>query len=216
MRFNVMTAAVLLMIGFAYQTTPGQITGREAPCGCYCGFPDYESFNEAPCTGRLQEDACEDGMKSLPPEKFQSICRRMHAKLRTRSDAYPCKKLFNKICPTACEDVSCYCGYGPDKGFTFTPGTATGRSGPSKSAPAVATLPAGGRYLYRSTTRTPDGETWFELVPPGMNGGTAWAPGSELSCRRPNAPIPQRPSRVVDSGTGVAEASSAQTAGSRG
>lgn len=216
MRSNLITAAVLLMIGFAYQTAHAQITGREAPCGCYCGYPNYESFNETPCTGRLQEDACEDGMKALPPEKFQSICRRMQAKLKSKADTNPCKKLYAKICPAACEDVSCYCGYGPDKGFAYTPGTANARSGPSTSATAVATLPSGGRFLYRSTTRTPDGETWFEVVPPGLNGGTAWVPGTELSCRRPVPPPVTKPSRVVDTGIGVAKTSSAQTAGSRG
>jgi hypothetical protein len=216
MRSNLMTAVTLVMMGLALQTAYGQITGREPPCGCYCAYPNYESFDETPCTSRLREDACEDGMKALPPEKFQSICRRMQAKLKSKADTNPCKKLYAKICPAACDDVSCYCGYGPDKGFTYTPRTAYGRSGPSKTAPTVATLSSGGRFLYRSTTRAADGETWFEIAPPGMSGGTAWVPGSELSCRRPVPPPVQRPSKVVDSGVGVARSASAQTAGSRG
>lgn len=215
MKVNVIAAATILMIVFAYQTADGQITGREPGCGCYCGYPNYESFDISPCTGRLRDDQCEDNMKQMPEDQFRSVCRRMQAKLKTRSDENPCKKLFNKICPAACEDISCYCGYSPDKGLAYTPGNATGRSGPSKSAPKVATLASGGRYLYRST-RLAEGETWFEIVPPGMGGGTAWVPGSELSCKRAVPPPVLKPDRIVDSGIGVAKTSSAQTAGSRG
>lgn len=208
-----LAAALGLTIQKVYAQQP--ITSRKPPCGCYCGYPNYESFDETPCAGRLQEDACEDGMKGLPPEKFQSICRRMQAKLKSRPDSNPCKKLYAEICPASCEDISCYCGYGEDKGFAYTPRTATGRSGPAKSAPAVATLPSGGRFLFRGT-RMADGETWFEVAPPGMNGGTAWVPGSELACRRPAPPPVPRPSKVVDSGVGVARGSHGQVAASRG
>lgn len=203
------------MIGFAFQNADGQITGREPACGCYCSYPNYESFDITPCTSRLREEACEDGMKQMPAEQFQSVCKRMHAKLRDKSDQYPCKKLFNQICGAPCDDVSCYCGYSPDKGFAYTPGTASGRSGPSKDAPKVSTLAGGGRFLYKST-RTVGSETWFEIVPPGMNGGTAWVPGSELSCKRPVPPPVPKPTKVVDNGTDVAKCSAAQTAGSRG
>jgi hypothetical protein len=215
MRLIVEMAVALAVIGFANHIAVAQITGREPPCGCYCGYPNYESFDIAPCTGRLQQDACEDEMKKMPAEQFQSVCRRMQAKLRSRPDTNACKKLYANICPAPCEDVSCYCGYSPDKGFTYTPGTANGKSSPSQDAPRVATLSSGWRYLYRSTRKV-GGETWFEVVPPGLGGGTAWVPGSELSCRRPVPPPVPKPSKVVDTGTGVAKTQSAQTAGSRG
>jgi len=59
------------MVGLACQTAIGQTTGQEPACGCYCSYPNNESCDITPCTARLQEDACEDNMKSMPPEQLQ-------------------------------------------------------------------------------------------------------------------------------------------------
>lgn len=214
MRLDILLV-VVLVTWISLGTVNGQITGREPACGCYCGYPNYESFDISPCTSRLREEACEDGMKDLPPDKFRSVCQHMQAKLKSKGDTNPCKQLFNKICGAPCESVSCYCGYGPDRGFTYTPGTANGRSAPSPSAPVTATLPTGGRYLYVST-RAVGGTTWFEVRPFGSPGTTVWVPGSELSCKRAVPPVRHKPSRIVDSGIGVANTRSTQTSAGRG
>lgn len=220
--FPVATMMLLSLPSYGQQSLY-PITGREPACGCYCGYPNYESFGLKICTSRLQEDACEDGMKKLPAEEFKSLCRKMQAKLKHQSDQSPCKKLFSKICGDVCEDISCYCGYGPDKGFVYYSGSPGGeaRSEPFANAPVVATLNRGGRYVYRGTTRTVSGETWFLIEPPGLapdpelGPRTAWVPGRALSCRRPTAPPPPRPTKIVDTGIGVAKTTSTQ-AGPRG
>lgn len=191
MRSVLITVLAVVMIAFVHQSTDGQITGREPACGCYCPYPDYESFNITPCTGRLRDDACEDNMKQMPPYQRRSICQRMQAKLRSKPDTYPCKKLFNQICPPPCDDISCYCGYSPDGGCTFAQNDSGGSvrvyESPSTGSATLASLPNGSRVCYKMVMKV-DGQEWFQVKPPGKPGG--WVSSRDLKCHRPGEPPP--------------------------
>ena len=214
MRSTLIFAAAVVMILFSNPATNSQITGREPACGCYCGYPNYESFDITPCTGRLRDDACEDNMKEMPPEQFRKVCRWLQAKLKSKPDAYPCKKLFNQICPPHCEDISCYCGYSPDGGCAFAySGSGAGSvrvfESPSGAA-TVVSVPNGARLCYRSVMQV-DGQTWFQVRPPGKPVG--WVSSKDLNCRRPGEALPIFPPPGTP---GEARPTAAQVAGGRG
>lgn len=217
MRSIVITALALAMIGFAFQPAEGQITGREPACGCYCPYPDYESFNISPCTGRLSADACEDEMKELPPEKFQTICRRAQARLHTKPDGNPCKQLFAKICPAYCEDIGCYCGYSPDGGSAFARSgsrqpTVNVYEGPSASSRVTSYAINGSRVRYTQVMRV-DGQEWFKASV--LGGPSGWISSKDLACRRPGDKWPVNVEQLhLDLGT--ARGTAALVAGGRG
>ena len=104
------------------------------------------------------------------------------------------------------------CDNPPEKGFVFSSGSGNVYSEPSFGSP-VAQAPIGGRYLYTKTIKTSDGQTWYYVSVPGAR--TGWMAGRDLSCTRPTVPLAPRPTRVFPS-PDLAEASAAQTAGSRG
>lgn len=216
MRSTLITALAVVVIGFECQTAEGQINGREPACGCYCSYPYYESFDITPCTGRLSDDACEDNMKQMPPDQFRKVCRWMQAKLRSKPDTYPCKKLFNQICPPHCEDIGCHCGYSPDGGCTFAySGSGTGSirifEMPSSASAPLAAIPNGTRVCYKMVMKV-DGQEWFQVRPPGKPAG--WVSSKDLKCRRPGEPLPIFPPGRPD--PGAARPTAAQVAGGRG
>lgn len=217
MSFRLTAVVAVVIVGLGYQSVDGQITGREPACGCYCSYPNYVSFDETPCTSRLREESCEDGMKELPPAKLQTICRRIRAKLHTKPDTNPCKQLFKKICPPHCEDISCYCGYSPSGGCAFAgsgsrQGTVKIYEGPSLTSAPILNVPNGTRLCYTLVMEV-DGQQWFKVKPPGRPSG--WVSSKDLVCRRPGDPLPLDV-KSLNLDLSNARPTAAQVAGGRG
>ncbi len=102
-----------------------------------------------------------------------------------------------------------------DRGFRFPTGDGSIYDGTGSGANRVGRAPIGGRLVYDQIARDAGGNpTHYHVNSPG--GATGWIPAGNTSGTRPTAPPPPRPSRVVDSGAGLARSASAQTAGSRG
>ena len=103
-----------------------------------------------------------------------------------------------------------------DRGFRYTgTGDNTYRDSPSSDGTVVGVVPRGMRLVYDSVVRDANGTpTHYHVNPPG--GRSGYIPAGSTSDTRPTPPPQAKPSVVIDSGVGLANTSSAQTAGSRG
>jgi len=118
-----------------------------------------------------------------------------------------------------------------EKGFVFVTGTGPAlRAEPKADAASTATLPVGGRLVYKKVVREGDAIAWFFVEMPGA--GTGWLAAANAADKRPGvgpaakpvkpAPVPSVTANATASTAGArafegfAQSSSAQTAGSRG
>ncbi|HET7700349.1 MAG TPA: hypothetical protein VFM06_05720 [Candidatus Limnocylindria bacterium] len=102
-----------------------------------------------------------------------------------------------------------------DRGFRYASGDGSIYDGTGSGAERVGSAPNGSRLMYDQIARDAGGNpTHYHVNSPG--GATGWIPAGNTSGTRPTAPPPPRPSRIVESGPGVAGVRSAQTTGARG
>jgi hypothetical protein len=99
-------------------------------------------------------------------------------------------------------------------GFVFANAGAALRETPDAAAKSVGTPPSGLRLVYRRLIDTGTGPSWYFVEHPG--GKSGWIAAKDTTTTRPTTPPPAKPIKIVDSGIGVAQPSSAQTAAARG
>ena len=102
-----------------------------------------------------------------------------------------------------------------DRGFRYSgPGT-TVYDRPSDDGTVLGRAPTGSRLVYDSVVRDASGTpTHYRVSVP--SGPTGYVPAGSTHDTRPTVRPPAKPSVVIEGGSGLAEASAAQTAGSRG
>ena len=102
-----------------------------------------------------------------------------------------------------------------DRGFRYSGTGTTVYDRPSDDGTVLGQAPTGSRLVYDSVVRDASGNpTHYRVSVP--SGPTGYVPAGSTHDTRPTVRPPAKPSVVIEGGSGLAEASSAQTAGSRG